>query len=58
MILDQVIIVDDASHDATSAIASGLPHAKVSVPERNKVCGGNQMLAQIIWQGRTIAEVS
>jgi Glycosyltransferases involved in cell wall biogenesis len=41
-IVDQVIIVDDASHDATSAIASGLPHAKVSVHERNKGYGGNQ----------------
>jgi glycosyltransferase involved in cell wall biosynthesis len=41
-IVDLVILVDDASHDATSAIASGLPHTKVYVHERNKGYGGNQ----------------
>ena len=41
-IVDLVILVDDASHDETSAIASGLPHAKVFVHERNKGYGGNQ----------------
>jgi hypothetical protein len=50
--------VDDASRDETSVIASGFPHTKVFVHERNKGYGGNQMLAQIIWQGHTIAEVS
>jgi glycosyltransferase involved in cell wall biosynthesis len=41
-IVDLVILVDDASCDNTSAIASGLPHAKVFVHERNKGYGGNQ----------------
>ena len=41
-IVDLVILVDDASHDETSAIASGLPHTKVFVHERNKGYGGNQ----------------
>ncbi|MBU4581998.1 MAG: glycosyltransferase family 2 protein, partial [Proteobacteria bacterium] len=41
-IVDLVILVDDASCDETSAIASGLPHTKVFVHERNKGYGGNQ----------------
>ena len=41
-IVDLVILVDDASHDETSAIASSLPHTKVFVHERNKGYGGNQ----------------
>jgi glycosyltransferase involved in cell wall biosynthesis len=41
-IVDLVILVDDASHDETSAIASGLPHTRVFVHERNKGYGGNQ----------------
>ena len=41
-IVDLVILVDDASRDETSAIASGLPHTKVFVHERNKGYGGNQ----------------
>jgi glycosyltransferase involved in cell wall biosynthesis len=41
-IVDLVILVDDASHDETSAIASGLPHTQVFVHERNKGYGGNQ----------------
>jgi glycosyltransferase involved in cell wall biosynthesis len=41
-IVDLVILVDDASCDKTSAIASGLPHTKVFVHERNKGYGGNQ----------------
>ena len=41
-IVDLVIMVDDASRDETSAIASGLPHTKVFVHERNKGYGGNQ----------------
>jgi glycosyltransferase involved in cell wall biosynthesis len=41
-IVDLVILVDDASRDETSAIASGLPHTQVFVHERNKGYGGNQ----------------
>ena len=41
-IVDLVILVDDASHDETSVIASGLPHTKVFVHEQNKGYGGNQ----------------
>jgi len=41
-IVDLVILVDDASHDETSAIASLLPHTQVYVHERNKGYGGNQ----------------
>jgi glycosyltransferase involved in cell wall biosynthesis len=41
-IVDLVILVDDASHDDTSAIASSLPHTQVFVHERNKGYGGNQ----------------
>ena len=41
-IVDLVILVDDASRDQTSVIASGLPHTKVFVHERNKGYGGNQ----------------
>jgi glycosyltransferase involved in cell wall biosynthesis len=41
-IVDIVILVDDASHDETSAIAFGLPHTQVFVHERNKGYGGNQ----------------
>ena len=41
-IVDLVILVDDASCDRTSAIASALPHTKVFVHERNKGYGGNQ----------------
>jgi len=41
-IVDLVILVDDASHDQTSVIASSLPNTKVFVHERNKGYGGNQ----------------
>jgi glycosyltransferase involved in cell wall biosynthesis len=41
-IVDLVILVDDASHDETPAIASALPHTQVHVHERNKGYGGNQ----------------
>jgi glycosyltransferase involved in cell wall biosynthesis len=41
-IVDLVILVDDASRDETSAIASVLPHTQVHVHERNKGYGGNQ----------------
>jgi len=41
-IVDLVILIDDASHDDTSAIASSLPHTQVFVHERNKGYGGNR----------------
>lgn len=41
-LVDLVILVDDASRDATSTIASGLPRTKVFVHERNSGYGGNQ----------------
>lgn len=41
-IVDLVILVDDASRDETSAIASSLPCTRVFVHERNKGYGGNQ----------------
>jgi glycosyltransferase involved in cell wall biosynthesis len=41
-IVDMVILVDDASRDETSAIASGLPKTQVYVHERNRGYGGNQ----------------
>jgi glycosyltransferase involved in cell wall biosynthesis len=41
-IVDLIILVDDASHDETSSIASRLSHTRVSVHERNKGYGGNQ----------------
>ena len=41
-IVDLVILVDDASHDETSLIASRLPNTRVFVHEINKGYGGNQ----------------
>jgi glycosyltransferase involved in cell wall biosynthesis len=41
-IVDLVILVDDASNDETSTIASSLPHTNVFIHERNKGYGGNQ----------------
>jgi glycosyltransferase involved in cell wall biosynthesis len=41
-IVDLVILVDDASNDETSAIASSLPNTNVFVHERNRGYGGNQ----------------
>ncbi len=41
-IVDLVILVDDASRDETSVIASALPHTRVFVHEQNKGYGGNQ----------------
>jgi glycosyltransferase involved in cell wall biosynthesis len=41
-IVDLVIIVDDASHDETIAIARTLPHAQVEVHPVNRGYGGNQ----------------
>ena len=41
-IVDIVILVDDASHDETKAIAGALPHTRVYVHERNLGYGANQ----------------
>jgi glycosyltransferase involved in cell wall biosynthesis len=41
-IVDLVIIVDDASHDETVAIARTLPHARVVVHPQNRGYGANQ----------------
>jgi glycosyltransferase involved in cell wall biosynthesis len=41
-IVDKIILVDDASHDETSAIARGLPLTEVFVHDKNTGYGGNQ----------------
>jgi glycosyltransferase involved in cell wall biosynthesis len=41
-IVDLVIVVDDASHDETAAIARTLPHVQVEVHPENRGYGGNQ----------------
>jgi glycosyltransferase involved in cell wall biosynthesis len=41
-IVDLVIVVDDASHDNTVAIARTLPHVQVAVHPMNRGYGGNQ----------------
>ena len=41
-IVDLVILVDDASHDETSTIASKLPKTRVHVHEKNRGYGANQ----------------
>lgn len=41
-IVDLVIVVDDASHDETVAIARTLPHVQVEVHPENRGYGGNQ----------------
>jgi glycosyltransferase involved in cell wall biosynthesis len=41
-IVDLVIVVDDASHDATVALARALPRTRVHVHERNRGYGANQ----------------
>jgi glycosyltransferase involved in cell wall biosynthesis len=41
-IVDQVIVVDDASQDATAAVARDLPRVKLVVHEKNLGYGGNQ----------------
>lgn len=41
-IVDLVILVDDASHDETVAIARTLPHVQVEVHPMNRGYGGNQ----------------
>lgn len=41
-VVDEVIVVDDSSRDATAAIARTLPHTRVAVHPRNRGYGGNQ----------------
>jgi glycosyltransferase involved in cell wall biosynthesis len=41
-VVDSIILVDDASHDETSAIARSLPLTEVFVHDVNKGYGGNQ----------------
>jgi glycosyltransferase involved in cell wall biosynthesis len=41
-VVDQVIVVDDASQDETVAVAKTLPHTTVHVHESNLGYGGNQ----------------
>ncbi len=41
-IVDLIIVVDDASHDETAAIARTLPHVQVEVHPQNRGYGGNQ----------------
>ena len=41
-VVDLVILVDDASHDDTVAIARTLPHVQVEVHPSNRGYGGNQ----------------
>lgn len=41
-VVDLVIVVDDASHDETVAVARTLPNVKVHVHEKNTGYGGNQ----------------
>src|SRR5436309_15573280 len=41
-IVDLVIVVDDASHDETVAIARTLPHVQVEVHPENRRYGANQ----------------
>ncbi len=41
-IVDQVVVVDDASHDETVEIARTLPHTTVHTHEANRGYGGNQ----------------
>ena len=41
-VVDQVIVVDDASHDETAQIAADLKHARLHVHEQNRGYGANQ----------------
>jgi glycosyltransferase involved in cell wall biosynthesis len=41
-VVDLVVVVDDASHDATAAVASKLPHTVVEVHPENRGYGANQ----------------
>ena len=44
-VVDLVIVVDDASQDATAAIARTLPRAVVEIHPRNRDYGANQNTA-------------
>jgi len=59
-IVDQVIVVDDNSRDDTVDIAKNLPGTIVHKHERypDEFVFDNQILAQILWYGYTIAEVN
>ena len=48
-IVDLVIVVDDASHDETVAIARTLKNVEVEVHPRNRGYGGNQAAARCAW---------
>jgi len=41
-IVDEIILVDDASNDETAAIARSLPRVRVEVHPQNRGYGGNQ----------------
>src|SRR5476649_259849 len=41
-IVDEVIVVDDSSHDGTAAIARALPKTRVAVHPENRGYGANQ----------------
>jgi glycosyltransferase involved in cell wall biosynthesis len=41
-IVDLVIVVDDASHDETAAVAKGLPDTRVFIHPKNRGYGANQ----------------
>ena len=41
-VVDHVIVVDDASHDATTSIAKALPNTTVYTHPENRGYGGNQ----------------
>ena len=41
-IVDLVVVVDDASHDETAAVAKTLPHTKVHTHPMNMGYGANQ----------------
>ncbi len=41
-LVDEIIVVDDASHDNTAELARSLPHTRVVVHQQNKGYGGNQ----------------
>ena len=42
VVVDRVVIVDDASHDETTTVAESLPHATVVTHPENRGYGGNQ----------------
>src|SRR2546423_13543549 len=51
-IVDLVIVVDDASHDETVAIARTLPNVQVEVHPQNRGYGGNQKTGLRLPRGR------